>query len=57
MKKKLTLQVGCSLPESNPPLHVNFNVSQMSLSGIKFGKLDIYGEVMLGFALFYNLEY
>lgn len=44
IKGNLTLQTGSSLPESNPPLHVNFTVSQMSLSGIKFGKLDIYGE-------------
>lgn len=44
LKGNLTFQAGCSLPESNPPLHVNFSVSQMSLSGIKFGKLDIYGE-------------
>lgn len=44
LKGNLTFQTGCSLPESNPPLHVNFTVSQMSLSGIKFGKLDIYGE-------------
>lgn len=44
LKGNLTFQTGCSLPESNPPLHVNFTISQMSLSGIKFGKLDIYGE-------------
>lgn len=44
LKGNLTFQTGCSLPESNPPVHVNFTISQMSLSGIKFGKLDIYGE-------------
>lgn len=44
LRGNMTMQTGCSMPESNPPVHVKFSVSQMSLSGIKFGKLDIYGE-------------
>jgi AP-3 complex subunit mu len=45
IRGNITLQNGATIPESNPPLHVNFSISQITLSGIKFGRLDIYGEV------------
>jgi AP-3 complex subunit mu len=44
IRGNITLQNGATIPESNPPLHVNFSISQITLSGIKFGRLDIYGE-------------
>ena len=38
------MQAGCTLPESNPPIHVNFFINQLAVSGVKFGRLDVYGE-------------
>ena len=45
------MQAGCTLPESNPPIHVSFYINQLAVSGVRFGRLDIYGEVN-----FFNLK-
>lgn len=56
IRGNITLQNGAAIPESNPPLHVNFSISQITLSGIKFGRLDIYGEVCLHLNFMYLLK-
>lgn len=49
IRGNITLQNGAPVPESNPPLHVSFSINQLALSGIKFGRLDVYGEVVYYF--------
>jgi hypothetical protein len=41
------MQIGATMPESNPSLNVNFFINQYSTSGIKFSRLDILGEVLI----------
>ncbi len=33
------------VPESNPTITVDFKISQLSVSGLKVNRLDMYGEV------------
>ena len=51
IRGNITLQNGMPVPESNPPLHVGFSINQLALSGLKFGRLDLYGEVIIDFTV------
>jgi AP-3 complex subunit mu len=57
IRGNITMQNGCTMPESNPPLHVTFSINQLSVSGLKFGRLDIFGEVKLKLKLFKTIQY
>jgi len=44
IKGSLTLQTGVPAPEEKPTLTVFFTIQQLSLSGLRVNKVDIYGE-------------
>ncbi len=35
------------VPEGNPTISVDFKIAQLSVSGLKINRLDMYGEVSL----------
>ncbi|CAG2183590.1 unnamed protein product, partial [Oppiella nova] len=37
-------QSGAPLPDANPTVLVKFTISQLSISGLKVNRLDMYGE-------------
>ncbi|KAB7497108.1 UNVERIFIED_CONTAM: hypothetical protein RMT77_004930 [Armadillidium vulgare] len=44
IRGNLSLQSGATVPDSNPVINVQFQISQMAISGLKVNRLDIYGE-------------
>ncbi|CAG2104068.1 unnamed protein product [Medioppia subpectinata] len=44
IKGIINLQSGAPLPDANPTVLVKFNISQLSISGLKVNRLDMYGE-------------
>jgi AP-3 complex subunit mu len=45
IKGIINLQSGAPLPDANPTVLVKFTISQLSISGLKVNRLDMYGEV------------
>lgn len=46
VKGIINLQSGAPLPDANPNILVKFTISQLSISGLKVNRLDMYGEVV-----------
>ncbi|KAM9311114.1 AP-3 complex subunit mu-2 isoform 2-T2 [Gastrophryne carolinensis] len=44
LKGTMVLQAGCSKPDENPTLNLNFKIQQLAISGLKVNRLDMYGE-------------
>ena len=47
VKGIINLQSGAPLPDANPNVLVKFTISQLSISGLKVNRLDMYGEVTI----------
>jgi AP-3 complex subunit mu len=45
VKGIINLQSGAPLPDSNHTILVKLTISQLSISGLKVNRLDMYGEV------------
>lgn len=44
IRGNITLQSGSPPPESNPAITVQFTINQLTVSGLKVNRLDMYGE-------------
>ena len=44
LKGSITLQTGTPAPEEKPTLSVHFVIQQLSISGVRVNRLDMYGE-------------
>ncbi|XP_014662928.1 PREDICTED: AP-3 complex subunit mu-2-like [Priapulus caudatus] len=44
LKGSITTQSGSSVPDANPPITVQFTIPQLTVSGLKVNRLDMYGE-------------
>lgn len=44
IRGSITMQSGSQPPESNPPITVLFTINQLTVSGLKVNRLDMYGE-------------
>lgn len=44
LKGSITVQSGTPLPDGNPPITVQFTIPQLTVSGLKVNRLDMYGE-------------
>lgn len=45
LKGNVVLQTGSPLPDSNPTILLRFSISQMTISGVKVNRLDMFQEV------------
>ncbi|XP_076436609.1 AP-3 complex subunit mu-1-like isoform X2 [Babylonia areolata] len=57
IKGSISMQAGAPLPESNPTISVMFTISQMSVSGLRVNRLDMYGDVGKKYKPFKGVKY